>query len=76
MIDLSNNEMVTLFKQDLKLLKEGCDGVWAHIAASQEMIDRSRALIVQIDEQINRMERELGWFGGLPQSGSPSLAPV
>jgi hypothetical protein len=73
---LSNNEMVTLFKQHLKLLREGRDGVRAHIAASLEMIERSCALIVQVNEQINRMERELGWFEGLPQSGSPSLAPL
>jgi hypothetical protein len=76
MTDFSNNEMVALFKQHLKLLREGRDGVRAHIATSLEMIERSCALIVQIDEQINRMERELGYFGGLPRSGSPSLALV
>jgi hypothetical protein len=76
MTDLSDNEMVTLFKQHLKLLREGRDGVRAHIAISLEMIERSCALIVQIDEQINRMESELGWVWGLPQSASPSLAPV
>ena len=37
----------------------------------REMVERSRALIVQIDEEINRMERELAhvsssWFVGLP----------
>jgi hypothetical protein len=76
MTDLSDNEMVTLFKEHLKLLREGRDGVRAHIATSLEMIERSCALIVQIDEQINQMESELGWVWGLPQSGSPSLAPV
>jgi hypothetical protein len=38
----------------------GADAVSAHIAASQETIEQSRVVIVQIDEQINRMERELG----------------
>jgi hypothetical protein len=71
--DLSGDEMVSLFKQHLKVLREGRDAVSAHIAASREMIERSRVLMVQIDEQITRIERELGWFGGsLPQSGSPS----
>ena len=59
MTDLSGDEMVTLFKQNLKFLREGRDAVSALIAASQETIEQSRALIVQIDEQINRMEREL-----------------
>jgi hypothetical protein len=76
MTDLSNNEMVALCKQHLKLLREGRDGVRSHIMASLEMIERSCALIVQVNEQINWMERELGWFGGLPRLGSPSLAPV
>jgi hypothetical protein len=69
--DLSNDERLSLFKQHLKVLREGRDTVLAHITASQETIKRSRVLIEQIDEQINRMERELGWFGGLPQSGWP-----
>jgi hypothetical protein len=76
MTDLSNNEMVTLSRLHLKLLREGRDGVRAHIAASLEMIERSCALIVRVNEQIDWMECELGWFGGLPQSGSPPLAPV
>jgi hypothetical protein len=40
------------------------------------MIEQSRALIVQIDEQINQMERELGWFQ--PQSSLRLLtqAPI
>jgi hypothetical protein len=70
--DLSNDERVSLFRQHLKLLRDGREAVLAHITASRETIERSRALIEQIDEQINRMERELGLFGGLPQSGSPS----
>ena len=74
--ELSGDEMVLLFKQHLKFLREGRDDVRARITASLEMIERSCALIVQVNEQINWMERELGWFGGLPQSGSPSLAPV
>jgi hypothetical protein len=28
------------------------------------MIEQSRRLMMQIDEQINRIERELGWLGG------------
>jgi hypothetical protein len=70
--ELSGDEMVVLFKQHLKVLREGRNAIWTHITASREMIARSRALILQIDEQINQIERELGWFGGLPQSGSPS----
>jgi septal ring factor EnvC (AmiA/AmiB activator) len=68
--DLSGDEMVSLFKQHLKVLREGRDAISAHIAASQETIKQSQALIVQIDEQINRMERELGWFGGHARRGS------
>jgi hypothetical protein len=70
--DLSGDEMVALFRRQLKVLREGRDAVSAHITASQETIKQSRALLVQLDEQINRMERELGWVGGLPQLGSPS----
>jgi hypothetical protein len=67
--DLSNDEMVALCKEHLKFLRDGRDAASAHIATSQEMIEQSRALIVQIDEQINRMERELGWFGGQARRG-------
>jgi hypothetical protein len=67
--DLSGDEMVALLKQHLKVLREGRDAVSAHIAASQETIKQSRVLIVQIDEQISRMERELGWFGGHARRG-------
>ncbi len=70
MTDLSGDEIITLFKQHLKALREGRDAVSAHIAASQTTIEQSRVLIVQIDEQINRMERELGWFGGHARRGS------
>jgi hypothetical protein len=45
-------------------MREWRNSISADITASQERIKQSRALIVQIDEQINRMERELGWFGG------------
>jgi hypothetical protein len=69
--DLSGIERGTLFEQHLKLLREERDAVLAHVTASPEMIERSRALIEQIDEQINRMESELGWFGGLPRPGWP-----
>jgi hypothetical protein len=71
--ELSGDEMVVLFKQHLKALREGRDAVSAHITASHEMIKQSRALIVQLDEQIKRMECELGWFGGRAQSGSSGL---
>jgi hypothetical protein len=72
MTDLSNKEMVRLFKQHLEGLREGCDAVSEHITASQETIKQSRALLVQLDEQINQMERELGWFGGRLQAHSLS----
>jgi hypothetical protein len=65
---LSGDERVVLFKQHLKFLREGRDAIWEHITASRQPIEQS--LIVQIDDQINRIEGELGWFGG--QSGSPS----
>ena len=64
----SDDQVVELFRQHLRVLRERHEGALAHIAASQEMIERSRALIVQIDEQINWMERELGWFVGLARS--------
>jgi hypothetical protein len=67
--DLSGDEVITLFKQHLKVLREGRQAVSAHIAASQETIEQSRALIVQLDEQIGRMERELGWSGGHARRG-------
>jgi hypothetical protein len=70
--DASGDEMVVLFKQRLTFLREGREAVLAHITASREMIERSSALIVQIDEQINWMEREIGWVGVRSQSGSPS----
>jgi hypothetical protein len=74
--ELSGDEMVALFKQHLKVLSEGRNAIWAHIRASREMIEQSRALIVQIDEQIKRIERELGWFEGLPpaQAGVANAA--
>jgi hypothetical protein len=67
--DLSGDEMVALFDQHLMFLREVRDAVSAHLAASREMIGRS-PLIVQIDEQISRMERELGLFGSHARRGS------
>jgi hypothetical protein len=67
--ELSGDEMTALFKQHLQFLREGRDAVSAHITASQETIKQSRVLIVQIDEQISRMERELGWFRGHGRRG-------
>jgi hypothetical protein len=58
---LSGDEMIVLFKQHLKVLREGRDAIWEHITASRNTIEQSRALIVQIDEQINQIERELGY---------------
>jgi hypothetical protein len=66
--DLSGDEMVALFDQHLTFLREVRDAVWANIAAGREMIGRS-LLIVQIDEQISRMERELGLFGSHARRG-------
>ena len=75
MTDFSGDEMVALFEQHLTFLREVRDAVSAHTAASQEMIGRSRPLIVQIDEQIKRLERELGRFGGHARDGpEPSCA--
>jgi hypothetical protein len=58
--ELSGDEMVVLFKQHVKVLREGRDAIWEHITASRHTNEQSRALIVQIDEQISQMERELG----------------
>jgi hypothetical protein len=59
-IDFSGDEMVALFKQHLMLLRERREMVLAQLIASREMVERSKALIAQIDEQINRMEHEIG----------------
>jgi hypothetical protein len=67
-IDLPGDEMVALFEQHLTFLREVRDAVSAHVATSREMIGRS-PLIVQIDEQISRMERELGLFGSHARRG-------
>ena len=72
MTELSEVEMIDLFRQQLRLLREWHNSISAHITASQEMVKQSRALLGRLDEQINQMERELGWFGGRAQSGSPS----
>jgi hypothetical protein len=64
MTELSDVEIIDLFRQQLKVLREWRNNISAHITASQEMIKQSRALIVQLDEQINQMERELRWLGG------------
>jgi hypothetical protein len=55
-----DDEVVELFRQHLKFLREGHEDALAQIATSREMIEQSRAVIVQIDEQINQIERELG----------------
>jgi hypothetical protein len=60
---LSDREMIDVFRQQLGMLTEWRVSLSAHITASQEMIEQSRAMIVQIDEQIKRMKSELGWFG-------------
>jgi hypothetical protein len=67
--EVSGDEMVVLFKEHLTFLRKGREAVLAHITASREMIERSSALIVQIDEQINRMEGEIGWVGGHARRG-------
>jgi hypothetical protein len=72
MTELSEVEMIDLFRQHLRVLREWRNGISAHITASHEMIKQSRVLLVQLDGQINQMERELGWFGGRAQSGSLS----
>jgi hypothetical protein len=67
----SDDEMMELFSQHLRFLRERREDAVAQIAASRELIEHSRALIVQIDEQINQIEREL--VGGRPRS-EPSPA--
>jgi hypothetical protein len=59
--EVSIGEVVVLFKQHLELLRGRRDVVWAQLTASQRMVEQSQALIRQIDEQIERMEREIGW---------------
>jgi hypothetical protein len=59
-----NNEVLELFRQHLRFLRAGREDTLAQIATSQETIERSRAPIVQIDEQIGRIERELRLVGG------------
>jgi hypothetical protein len=59
-----DNEVMDLFRQHLRFLRAGREDTLAQIAASQEMIERSRALILQIDEHIDRVERELRLVGG------------
>ncbi len=55
MTELSDAEIAEQFRQNLKILQNIRRSVSVHIAASQEMIERSRELIQQID----RIEREL-----------------
>jgi hypothetical protein len=69
MTELSEVEMSDLVRQQLRVLREWRNAISTHITASHEMIKQSRVLLAQVDEQINQMERELGWFGGRPQSG-------
>jgi hypothetical protein len=58
------DEVVELFKQHLRFLRATREGTLVQIATSREMIEESRALIVQIDGQINQIERELRLMGG------------
>jgi N-methylhydantoinase B/oxoprolinase/acetone carboxylase alpha subunit len=44
-------EVVELFRRHLRFLRESREDALARIAASRETIERSRELIVQIDEQ-------------------------
>jgi hypothetical protein len=62
----SDDKAIELFRQHLKFLRERREDAVAQIATSRELIEHSRALIVQIDEQINQIEREL--VGGRPRS--------
>ena len=62
MTDLSGDEAVALFKQHLNLLRERREIILAQLTTSREMVDQSQRLIAQIDEQIDRMEREIGWL--------------
>ena len=63
MTQLSDGEKIDVFRQELRMLTEWRDTLSAQIASSQETIEQSRALIVQIDEQIKRMKGELGALG-------------
>jgi uncharacterized coiled-coil DUF342 family protein len=56
----SDAKMIELFRRQLRVLRERRDSISAGITSSREMIKQSRAMIVEIDEQINQMERELG----------------
>jgi hypothetical protein len=66
---LSDVELIDLFRQQLRVMREWRNSISADITASditasQERIKQSRVMLAQVDEQINQMERELGWFGG------------
>jgi hypothetical protein len=54
-----SGKAVELAREHLRALRAGREDALAQIEASREMIEQSRALIVQIDEQNNRIEREL-----------------
>jgi chromosome segregation ATPase len=58
-----SDKVVEQFTEHLRALRAGREDALAQIAASEELIERSRALIAQIDEQINQAERELDSFG-------------
>jgi hypothetical protein len=60
--ELSDAHIIGLFKQHLKFVRERHDCILAQNNGKQAMIEQSRALIVQIDEQINRIEGELAWL--------------
>jgi hypothetical protein len=69
MTELSDVELNDLFRQQLRVMREWRNTISADITASQERIKQSRVLLAQVDEQIDQMERELGWSGGRSQSG-------
>ncbi len=72
----SGDEVIELSRQHLRFLRERREDAVVQIAASRELIEQSRALvlglIVQIDEQINQIEGEL--VGGRPRSERAATA--
>jgi hypothetical protein len=67
-----SDKAVELLREHLRALRAGREDALAQIEASREMIEQSRALILQIDEQINRIEREL--VGDGPRSERAATA--
>lgn len=57
------DEVVARFNQQLRVLREKRAAILAHLVAIPEIIAQSSALLTQIDEEIDRIECELGGLG-------------